>query len=73
MAALQYKPQPKWKMGKKKYKPWLIMARVRYIFSLSISFPGLQNDKNLVNQILHLNPLVFGHCWEAVISKILCQ
>ena len=26
-----YKPQPQWKMGKKKYKPRLIMARVRYI------------------------------------------
>ena len=30
MAALQYKPQQQWKMGKKKYKPRLIMARVRY-------------------------------------------
>ena len=29
IAALQYKPQPQWKMGKNKYKPWLIMARVR--------------------------------------------
>jgi hypothetical protein len=31
MAALQYKPQPQWKMGKKKYKPRLIMVRIGYI------------------------------------------
>ena len=33
MAALQYKPQPQWKIGKKKYKPRLIMARVRYLLT----------------------------------------
>ena len=51
LTALQYKPQ--WKIGKKIYKPRVIMPRVRYLLLFTAAVVEKQNKTKIVFHIQH--------------------